>query len=282
MPLPSSGGVVLLEMLGILDRTGIDLKRLGPGSSAAFHLIAEVSKHGFADRARLLGDSDAARAAAAGLLDDQRLHRLARRVSMKRVQPLARYGETPKGPPPRPRGPGGTSHICVIDRDGNAIALTTTVNGYLGSKLVTPGGVVLNNEMDDFAIAPNLPNGYGLQQSANNVVGPGKRPLSSMTPVLLFDGDRVVGCVGGSGGPRIISNVFQAILNVWAFGMNPRAAVDVGPDMSADVRAGLTARGQHLVEDTEPTGVQMIVVANGTFQAASDPRKNGAPAAPPN
>jgi gamma-glutamyltranspeptidase/glutathione hydrolase len=297
MPLPSSGGVVLLEMLGILDRTGIDLTALGAGSSAAFHLIAEVSKHGFADRARLLGDSDAARSAAAMLLDDPRLHRLARRVAMERVQPLAQYGESPgsHAATPRPPRPGGTSHVCVIDREGNAVALTTTVNGYLGSKLVTAGGVVLNNQMDDFAIDLEIPNGYGLKQSVDNLVGPGKRPLSSMTPVLIFEGERLVGCVGGSGGPRIISNVFQAILNVWALGLDARAAVEVGrvhhqwspdtlviePDMASDVRAGLVARGQHPLVRPEPTAVQMIVVGpDGALHAASDPRKHGAPAAP--
>lgn len=297
MPLPSSGGVVLLEMLGILDRTGVDLAAQGAGSSATFHLIAEVSKHGFADRARLLGDNDAARAAAAKLLDDQRLARLAGRVAMDRVQPPARYGETPTQPPaPGPRKPGGTSHVCVIDSAGNAVALTTTVNGYLGSKLVTRGGVVLNNEMDDFAIDPDLPNGFGLRQSVDNLVGPGKRPLSSMTPVLLFDGAGLIGCVGGSGGPRIISNVFQAILNVWGFGMDPRAAVEVArvhhqwspdtlviePDVAADIRAGLAARGHRVEVETEPTAVQMIVRRpDGTVLAASDPRKGGAPAAPP-
>ena len=299
VPLPSSGGVVLLEMLGILDRTGIDLAALGAGSSAALHVIAEVGKHGFADRARLLGDSDAGRAAAAQLLDDARLRRLAARVARDKVQPSDRYGEVPAGAgaavPARPPGPGGTSHVCVIDADGNAVALTTTVNGYLGSKLVTPGGVVLNNEMDDFAIDPAVANAFGLAQSEANLVAPGKRPLSSMTPVLIFDGDRVVGCAGGSGGPRIISNVFQALLDVWAFGMDPRAAVEtsrvhhqwspdaliIEPDLPADVRAGLTARGQKLVVRPEPTAVQMIVVRpDGALQAASDPRKNGAPAAP--
>ncbi len=296
VPLPSSGGVVLLEMLGILDRTGLDLTALGQGSSAAFHVIAEVGKHGFADRARLLGDSDGARRAAAQLLDDARLKRLAKRVALDRVQPTAQYGESPPAQASaRPPGPGGTSHVCVIDRHGNAVALTTTVNGYLGSKLVTAGGVVLNNEIDDFALDPKVANLFGLTQSDANLVAAGKRPLSSMSPVLVFDGDRVVGCVGGSGGPRIISNVFQAILNVWLFGLDPRAAVETGrihhqwspdtlvvePDLTTDVRAGLTARGQTLMVRPEPTAVQMIVVGpDGSIQAASDPRKHGAPAAP--
>jgi gamma-glutamyltranspeptidase/glutathione hydrolase len=293
MPVPSSGGVILLEALGILDRTGIDLAALGAGSVAAHHVIVEILKHGFADRARLMGDSDEGRAAAATLLDDARLRRLAARVD--RVQPLATYGETP--PAGRSSsGPGGTSHICVIDAEGNAVSLTTTVNGYFGSKLVTAGGIVLNNQMDDFALDPGAVNAFGLVQSAANLVGPGKRPLSSMTPVLLFDGEKVVGCAGGSGGPRIISNTLQAILNVWLFGLDPRAAVEaprvhhqwspdtlvIDPDYPLDGRRALEARGHKLTVSNVPTAVQMMRVrADGVIEAASDPRKNGAPAAPP-
>jgi gamma-glutamyltranspeptidase/glutathione hydrolase len=313
MPLPSSGGVVLLEALGILERSGIDLAALGPGSAAAYHVIAELEKHGFADRARLMGDSDAARAAAAGLLDDARLRALARQVSVDHTQPIATYGVVPapapasaappaKGPkagpavrkPDRARGRGGTSHLCVIDGEGNAVAMTSTVNGYFGSKLITAGGVVLNNQMDDFALAADATNMYDLVQSTNNLVGPGKRPLSSMTPVLVFDGDRVVGCVGGSGGPRIISNVLQVFLGVYVFGLDPRAAVElprvhhqwspdeltVEADVAPEVRAALAARGHTVVVSDAATAVQMIRVrADGVREAASDPRKNGAPAA---
>ena len=294
MPLPSSGGVVLLEALGILDRTHLDLAAMGQGTAASLHVIAELEKHGFADRARLLGDSDEARAAAAGLLDDARLTRLAARVAIDRVQPIASYGLAPAAPTTRPPGPGGTSHLCVIDRDGNAVALTTTVNGYFGSKLVSAGGVVLNNQMDDFALAPDVANGFDLVQSSANLVGPGKRPLSSMTPLLVFDGDRVVGCLGGSGGPRIISNVLQVFLDVFAFGLDPRAAVEVPrvhhqwspdeltvePEIGPELRAALAARGQKVVVSAAPTAVQMIRVRpDGRLEAASDPRKNGAPAA---
>jgi gamma-glutamyltranspeptidase/glutathione hydrolase len=303
MPMPSSGGVVLLEALGILDRTGIDLVALGAGSAAADHVIAEALKHGFADRARLMGDTGAGRAAASVLLDDARLRRLAARVKLDRTQPTATYGEMPGGaapppaatgkPPPEKRG--GTSHVCVIDAEGNAVSLTTTVNGYFGSKLVTAGGVVLNNQMDDFAIDLTVANGFGLVQSAANLVGPGKRPLSSMSPVLVFEGDQVVGCVGGSGGPRIISNTLQGILSVWLFGLDPRAAVEaprvhhqwtpdvlvVDPELSLDTRKALEARGHVVVVNGSPTAVQILRRRpDGVIEAASDPRKNGAPAAP--
>ncbi|HVV87384.1 MAG TPA: gamma-glutamyltransferase [Kofleriaceae bacterium] len=309
MPLPSSGGVVLLEALGILDRTGLDVGSLGLGSAPLYHVIAEIEKHGFADRARLLGDSDEARAAAAGLLDDARLKQLAARVSIDHVQPIASYGLAAGAAPPasgptaprppttgRLKGPGGTTHLCVIDRDGNAVSLTTTVNGYFGSKLVTAGGVVLNNQIDDFALAPDAANMFDLVQSTNNLVGPGKRPLSSMTPLLVLDGDRVVGCLGGSGGPRIISNVLQVFLDVFALGLHARTAVEIprvhhqwSPDeliveeeVPPEVRAALAARGHHVVVSDAPTGVQVIHVrADGLLEAASDPRKNGAPAAAP-
>lgn len=297
MPIPSSGGVILLETLGILDRTGVDLVALGADSAVALHVIAEATKHGFADRTRLLGDSDSGRAAAAALLDDARLRRLAAKVRLDRTQPLADYGESPPavGAAARVPGPGGTSHICVIDAEGNAVSLTTTVNGYFGSKLVTAGGVVLNNQIDDFAIDPTLANGFGLTQSAANLVAPGQRPLSSMTPTLLFDGGRVVGCAGGSGGPRIISNTLQAILGVWLFGKDARAAVEaprvhhqwspdelvIESDLAPDVRRALEARGHRLTLSTGVTAVQLLRVRpDGVIEAASDPRKGGAPAGP--
>ncbi len=297
MPIPSSGGAVLLEMLGILDRTAVDLPKLGLGSSAVFHYLIEVGKHGFADRARALGDTDAGRAAAAAMLDPATLARLAKSIRADRVAPIESYGGLVKTAPVATvkSGPGGTSHVCVIDRDGNAVSLTTTVNGYFGAGLITAGGVVLNNQIDDFVLAAGAPNMYGLRHSAENLVGPGKRPLSSMTPVLVLRDGKVVGCVGGSGGPRIISNVFQVLVDIFWFGLDPRAAVEsprlhhqwspdavsADADITADVRAGLTARGHKVVTGPSITAVQAIRVnADGALEAASDPRKNAAPAAP--
>lgn len=295
MPIPSSGGVVLFEMLGLLERTGVDLPKLGAGSSAALHYLLEVGKHAFADRSRALGDTDAGRAAAAAMLEPGRLAALAKTIAPDRVRPIASYGGLPGAPAAPPARDGGTSHVCVIDRDGNAVALTTTVNGYFGAKLVTAGGVVLNNQIDDFAIDLVTPNMYGLRQSAENLVGPGKRPLSSMTPLLVFRDGKVVGCLGGSGGPRIISNVFQVLVDIFWLDLDPRAAVEsarvhhqwapdevtVDDDLPADVRAGLVARGHKLGGANPPTAVQAIRVRpDGVIEAASDPRKNAAPAAP--
>ncbi|MEZ4400411.1 MAG: gamma-glutamyltransferase [Kofleriaceae bacterium] len=293
MPIPSSGGVVLLEALALIERSGIDLAALGFGSAAALHVVVEAAKHGFADRARALGDSAAGRDAAAAMLDPARLAALAPTLRVERAQPSDRYGAAALGE--RPRGPGGTSHVCVIDRDGNAVALTTTVNGYFGAKLVTPSGVVLNNQIDDFALAAGASNMYGLQQGQDNLVTAGRRPLSSMTPVLVLEDGRVVDCVGGSGGPRIISNVLQVVLDLLVFDVDPRVAVEaprvhhqwqpdtlvVDRDLAPDVWAALAARGHAIVVSDSPTAVQAIRRRpDGTFEAASDPRKNGAPAMP--
>lgn len=290
MPIPSSGGVVLLEALAIIDGAGVDLATLGAGSPAALHVIVEALKHGFADRARALGDTDAGRAAAAAMLAPARLAALARTVDRDRTLPSARYGEPAPVVTP---GPGGTSHVCVVDHDGNAVALTTTVNGYYGAKLVTPTGVVLNNQIDDFAVAVDASNMYGLRQGAENLVGAGKRPLSSMTPVLVIDADRVVGCVGGSGGPRIISNTLQVLLDLFVFGLDPTTAVAaprihhqwqpdvlvVEPELPAATRAALAARGHQVEVSDDITAVQAIRVGPAGAVGASDPRKNGARAA---
>jgi gamma-glutamyltranspeptidase/glutathione hydrolase len=295
MPLPSSGGLALLAALAIIDGSGIDLRGAGAGSSAAFHAVAEALKHTFADRARFLGD-----ATPSGLVErflaPARLARLARRVG-PRTRPHATYGDRSLGKPAAGRTDAGTSHLCAIDSAGNAVALTTTVNTYFGAKLITgTSGIVLNNEVDDFTLAAGVPNAFGLIQSEHNLVGPGKRPLSSMTPVLVFDGDRVLGCVGGSGGPRIISNSLQVLINAFALGMDISEAVAaprvhhqwtpdvllVEPEVPADVVAALRRRGHRVVVSGAPTAVQAVVVdADGRRHGASDPRKGGAPAAWP-
>lgn len=302
MPLPSSGGIAILEALGILDATGVDLKGLGQGSSAMLHLEAESLKNAFADRARFLGDASAARSLVDALLAPARLTRLAHHISMKHTLPSARYGTTRLPGAAGGAGAGGavddhgTSHLCVIDGQGNAVAMTTTVNGYFGSMLVgKKSGVVLNDQIDDFAMAAGVPNMFGLIQSKANLVGPGKRPLSSMSPTLVFDGDKVVACVGGSGGPKIISDTFQVLVNVLVFGMNASQAVSaprihhqwkpnslmIEDDVPRDVMDNLRRRGHHLVPmEGEITAEQLIVVRpDGTREAASDPRKGGRAAA---
>ncbi len=297
MPLPSSGGIAVLEALGLVDASGIDLAKLGAGSSAALHVIAEALRHAFADRARFLGDADAAKVLAAKMLDPARLAALGKRIDPDHVQPHDSYGDrdlgAPAAPPPTDHG---TSHLCVVDGDGNAVALTTTVNGYFGAGLITDGGIVLNDEIDDFEIAKGQENQFHLVQSPLNLVAGGKRPLSSMSPTLIFDGDRVVACVGSAGGPGIISATFQVILDMFVWDMDPRAAVaqprlhdqwlpdqvGVDPEIPADVVDGLVKRGHKVVVKPWSTAVQAIrILPDGTRQAASDPRHAAAPAAAP-
>jgi gamma-glutamyltranspeptidase/glutathione hydrolase len=295
MPLPSSGGLVVLASLGLLDATGEDLAALGAGSSASLHLLAEAFKHAFADRARLLADPDYATVSAERFLAAARLAALARRIRKLTVGEHDDYGDASVGDAAPARDDGGTSHLCVIDADGNAVALTTTINLEFGAGVIAPAsGVVLNDEVDDFTLRAGVPNAFGLVQSEANLVGGGKRPLSSMSPTLVFDGDRVVGCVGGSGGPRIITGVVQVLLNVFVHGMDARAAVEAPrihhqwlPDalglereIPRDVEALLGARGHATGPLRNSSAVQLIVVRDdGTREAAGDPRKHGAPAA---
>jgi gamma-glutamyltranspeptidase / glutathione hydrolase len=300
-PLPSSGGIVLLQALGILDAyeqaSEFELTARPHGSSATIHVLTEVLKHAFADRARYLGDEDKARRAALRLLREERLAAMAARIEPDGVLSPPDYGDSDLGEPGDVgTGDQGTSHFCVVDREGNAVALTTTINHYYGAKLVAERtGIPLNNEIDDFAIVPGKANLFGLVQAETNLVGPGKRPLSSMSPTLIFEGERLVGCLGGSGGPRIISNTFHAFLNVFVYGMDAAAAVSAprfhhqwSPDVlriesaPEDVRTALEARGHTVEDSTFINTVQAIIVRDdGTREAASDPRKGGAPAAEP-
>jgi gamma-glutamyltranspeptidase/glutathione hydrolase len=171
--------------------------------------------------------------------------------------------------------------------------MTTTVNGYFGSHVMGPkSGVVLNNQIDDFALKAGVPNMFGLIQSEANLVGPGKKPLSSMTPTLVFKQDKVVGCFGGSGGPRIISNTFQSILNVFAFGMPIQDALSAPrihhqwlpnaivheEGMNDEQQQALKAKGHELKLSTTVTAVQSVVMTDQGISAASDPRKGGQPA----
>ncbi len=293
MPLPSSGGLVLLETLAILDAAATKIETLPADGADYMHLLTEALKHGFADRARWLGDSADAATLTKRMLDPGRVHNLAARIDMKKTLPADRYGGDGNSKPVK-ADDHGTSHLCVIDGDGNAVALTTTVNGFFGSKLLSKSGVVLNNEMDDFAIVADTANQFGLMQSKANLVAGGKRPLSSMTPTLLLDSSgAVVGCAGGSGGPLIISGTIQVLLNSFVRGLSAEQAV-AAPRLhhqwspnellvqqpGAAVVAELRKRGHIVVEQAGEAIEQFIrVMADGSKQPASDPDKGGGNAA---
>jgi gamma-glutamyltranspeptidase / glutathione hydrolase len=294
MPPSSSGGIVLIETLGILSARypdGAALTKLGRNSSAYLHVLAEAFKHGFADRARQLGDTDFVTVDLAHLTSAAYHRELAARIKDDGVQPRDSYG-MPGGPAALHRD-GGTTNLCVIDAEGNAVALTTTVNLGFGAKVVAgKTGILLNDQMDDFSLEPGVPNAFGLVGSTQNAVAPGKRPLSSMTPTIVLDGDRVKMTAGAAGGPTIITATTQVLLNVLDFGLDAQAAVSaprvhdqwmpevlsIEPDIVVDVRQGLEKRGQKLRELPRIGVANAIVRTERGLEAAAEPRSAGAPA----
>ncbi len=297
--LPSSGGVVLGQMFGILS--GFDLDRLD--KSARVETLVGVMQLTYRDRARYLGDPDFVKVDTARLLAPAYLgvrREELRRGTHSETAPAreAAPGILPsRGITPSLEGAGAnTTHFSVIDRDGNRAAVTLSLNGPFGSGFVPPGtGVLLNNEMDDFSIKPGEANLYGLTGSAANAIAPGKRPLSSMTPAFLETDDAVV-VLGTPGGGRIITMVLLAALEVahgrggpkdWV--ARPRfhhqhssARVDYEPGaLTAEELLALAARGYTPVERTEGYGNMQLVAwfkKTGRVEAASDPRGEGAAA----
>ncbi|MFT7519309.1 MAG: gamma-glutamyltranspeptidase/glutathione hydrolase [Kiritimatiellia bacterium] len=288
MPPPSSGGVVLCQVLRVIEDH--PLHELGHNSSEYVHLLVEAMKHAYADRAHHLGDPDFVDVPVNRLISDERRDEVRRKIYPTRTFGVEHYG--PKIAPPQD---GGTQHISVVDQHGTAVALTTTINTSFGSGL-TAGGLILNNEMDDFSAAPGTPNAFGLVGSEANAIVAGKRPLSSMTPtVVLDDQGQVAMSIGASGGSTIISSTLQVYLNVVVFEMEPQAAVAaprfhhqwlpdrlfIEPDFPLDVQRSLSARGHTL--DVRPafSAVQIVVRSDGEVSGGADPRKGGWPAAVP-
>lgn len=315
---PPAGGVTALEALQILNAS--PPLREGPAASATLHEIIESFKHAFADRAKLLGDPAFVRIPLAELGSTEYAKARAAQLLPDRVQPATSYGRPGGDKPVAVPNDHGTSHICVIDRDGNVAALTTTVNLSFGAHVVAGAtGILLNDQMDDFAAQPSAPNAFNLVGDFNNAVAAGKRPASSMTPLIAVGPDGTLLCAGGSGGPTIVTGVVQTVINVIDFHMNVEAAVSsprvhtqfipdtvlVEPEIPADVLEGLRRRGHKLVVTTSPleTAVQVALrrppaspaPAKGLISltadappskelpvcsAASDPRKGGLPAVP--
>ncbi|MGE3955786.1 MAG: gamma-glutamyltransferase [Vicinamibacterales bacterium] len=220
-PPSSSGGIALLEMLGILEGTGYE--KAGAGSAAAIHYMAEAMRLAYADRNEYIGDPDFVKVPIAGLLDKAYLARLRATIDPLEATPSVRV---------KPGQPAGvekmeTTHYSVVDSKGNAVAVTYTLNGGYGNGITVPGlGFLLNNEMDDFSAKPGTPNMFGLVQGERNAIVPGKRPLSSMTPTILEKDGRLFMTVGAPGGSRISTAVLQVILNVVDFGMTIQDAID--------------------------------------------------------
>lgn len=294
LPPPSAGGVILVQALGILAhrmRT-TDLVSAGPYDPDFLHVVLEALKHGFADRGRALGDPAFVRTPLATLLDEEYLHQLSTRIRPDRTLPLESYGMTgaPAGTPARDAG---TAHLSVVDADGNAVALTTTINLEFGARLVAGStGIVLNNEMDDFVLSEGQPDAFGLVGGRPNLIAPGKRPLSSMTPIIVLGSDGVEMVLGAAGGPSIISSTLQVLLDVLIFGMDAARAEraprlhhqwkpDVlrhEPDFPVPSLDRLRAKG-HQPEVRTTIGKVNLIIRNRTgLMAAPEPRSGGRPA----
>ncbi|MCZ6786995.1 MAG: gamma-glutamyltransferase [Planctomycetota bacterium] len=277
MPPPSSGGVVMLEMLGMLDELGF----MSGFPDLWLHAFAECGRRAFADRAAYFGDPDFVEVPVEQLLERDYLLRRARDIDPEKATPSAsvRGGLAEESEE--------TCHFSIVDVHGNAVACTTTLNGSFGCG-ASAAGVLLNNEMDDFTSKPCAPNLYGLIQSARNAIEPGKRPLSSMTPTILLEGNRPALVLGSPGGPTIISTVCQVILNKMLRQMDLQEAVDAPrihhqwlPDkifhepLDAKLAAALRRRGHTLQERRAMGDVQAIASVPGGWVGASDPRGRG-------
>lgn len=289
MPPPSSGGIAFLQMLAMLEKQ--DLAALDPADPRRLHLLIEAMRRAFADRAEYLGDPDFVRVPVKELLDPAYLQRRWGSIDATKASSSSTVGA---GLGIRPEAP-ETTHFSVIDRDGMAVANTYTLNGAYGSGATVKGtGILLNNEMDDFAAKPGAPNLFGLIQGARNAVAPRKRPLSSMTPTFVLHPEgRFYFAIGSPGGPTIINTVLQVILNVLDHGMNMADAVAAPrihhqwlPDevvyepggLTDEVRQSLAERGHRLTRTPRRLGDAqgvMIDPKTGSRLGASDPRNSG-------
>ena len=286
MPQPSSGGVVLLETLNILE--GFPMGEMKQGSAPSLHVMIEAMKRAYADRARYLGDPAFVNAPVATLISKDYAARQRASIDLDRATPWADVlSATP------PREGSNTTHFSVVDSRGNAVSNTYTLNFSYGVGLVADGtGVLLNNELDDFTAAPGASNAYGLVGFEANLPGPGKRPLSSMSPTIVLKDGKPVLVTGSPGGSHIISTVLQVIVNVLDYGMDVAAAVAAPrlhhqwlPDEVRIERgfadatiAALKAKGHHVVEPLGQTSANSIAVTANGLLGAPDPRTRGAAA----
>jgi len=293
MPPPSSGGVHLLQMLNLLGDT--DLAAQGWHHPDGLHLLAETMKIAYADRAEHLGDPDFVEVPVAALINpayaaarraeiEQQRARSAAEVKAADAETLERYSSYQES--------NDTTHLTVVDGDRNAVSMTYTINGRFGAGVVAAGtGIVLNNEMDDFAIAPGTPNLYGLVGGEANSVAPGKTPLSSMTPTIVLEDDQLRMAAGAPGGSTIITTVLQIILNVLVFDLDAGAAVSAPRIHHQWLPETLTVEqygfDQLTVDNLEARGHQLkfrrswgnanaiVVGSDGELTGAADPRGEG-------
>ncbi|MDD5471342.1 MAG: gamma-glutamyltransferase [Sideroxydans sp.] len=292
-PPPSSGGVTLCEMLNILE--AYPLPELGFHAAQAVHYQIEAMRHAYVDRNSYLGDPDFVDNPLSRLLDKE----YAAQIRSKIAKEKAGISMQIK-PGVAPHEGDNTTHYSIVDRWGNAVSVTYTLNGAFGAKVTAAGtGVLLNNEMDDFTVKVGVPNSYGLVQGEANIIAPGKRPLSSMSPTIVTKDGKPLMVVGTPGGSRIITAVMHVILNVIDYGMDIQEAVDAPrfhqqwlPDatfveryaLSPDTRSVLESWGQNFRDTGYANHVTAILigapklgaaaVGNDRYYGANDPRHN--------
>jgi gamma-glutamyltranspeptidase/glutathione hydrolase len=287
MPPPSSGGVHLIQMLNMLEL--FPLAKLGHNGADGLHLMAEAMKLVYADRARHLGDPDFWAVPIKGLTSKAYAKSLAAGIDPRRARPSVQISHGD----PAPYESNETTHFSVMDGAGNVVSNTYTLNFSFGTGIVAPGtGILLNNEMDDFSAKPGVPNAFGLVGGEANAIQGGKRPLSSMTPTIVFKDGQPLLATGSPGGSRIITMVLQILLNVIDHDLNiaeataaPRIHHQWLPDklwvergLGPDTLAILRQRSHQATPSRAAGSVQSVMrLANGTgFLGASDPRSPGA------
>ncbi|MBV8505174.1 MAG: gamma-glutamyltransferase [Alphaproteobacteria bacterium] len=277
-PPPSSGGTTMCEILSILE--GYDIAASGFRSAKSVRVIIEAMRRGYRDRNTYLGDPE--------FVANPLERLLSKDYAASLRAEIARGGAEKGASEGAPREKPETTHYSVADAEGNAVAVTYTINGYFGAGVVAPGtGFFLNNEMDDFTVKPGAPNLYGLVQGEPNAIAPGKRPLSSMAPTLVERDGKVVLVLGSPGGSRIITAVLETIMNIVDHGMAVQEAVDAPrlhhqaqPEdiyfersgLSPDVVTQLTAMGYKLVEQRPWGAVELIEIDDRRLRGASDSR----------
>ncbi|MEM7570581.1 MAG: gamma-glutamyltransferase [Pseudomonadota bacterium] len=285
MPPPSSGGVHIVQMLNVLRDD--DFEALGQGSANALHLMAEAMKYAYADRSKYLGDPDYYPVPIAGLTDMAYAKAIRAKISMDKATPATAILPATKLPYESP----DTTHYSVADKDGNIVSNTYTLNFSYGSGRVAAGtGILLNNEMDDFAAKPGVANAFGLLGGEANAIQPGKRPLSSMTPVIVLKDGKGMLATGSPGGSTIITVVLQTLINRLAYDLNIAEAtarprihhqwlpdrLRVEPHMSPDTVSLLEAKG-HTVSSGRVLGAtETLEINDGLFYGAADPRRPAA------
>jgi len=298
-PPPSSGGVALIEILNILE--GLDLAKFGNRSGNAIHLEAEAFRRAFYDRTDFLGDPDFAKVPVAQLIDKKYaaawrdsidLNHASASKDLKRPSMFNELERVAQAQPTALREPENTTHYSVVDAEGNAVSVTTTLNDIFGSRVTAEGlGFLLNDEMDDFAAKQGVPNVYGLIQGPANAIGPGKRPLSAMTPTIVLRNGKLLMVLGSPGGPTIITSVANILIGVIDFSLDIQEAVNAPrfhnqwlPDeilvedrLSPDTMSILKSKGHKLKIDHFWGDGECIMIdpKTGERLGASDGRNNG-------